>query len=810
MATGQRAVGQRVRGAAGPWRGVSSRVAAAQAPHPDALGVAGVLAATAVSAWHLLWGATIAGLDALAFFYPTYGQLGARLAAGDLPGWNAAQMAGVPFLADPQSGWGYLPAMILFALLPLEAAARGFVLVHLLLAGLGAYALGRVLGMGAGAALVAAVAAQHAWPISQRGACCVVHTEVAAWLPAVLLAAELALQARSWPARIAWWGAAGFAYGQILSGWLGQGAYYAGLVVAAYLTVRVAFARGLPGVPRRVAWRPVALAGHGLAIVGWAGVLSAASLLPKLEYNGRTLLAGGVYRGAAAREGMLGGWSADQTIGQLLTREVHYAGGAVLVLAVLAVLAGRRHAAPAFATIAVGLLLLTAPAADPTPLQSLLGHLLPRFAAINGHWPPRAIVLLPTALALLAAAAVQRLTTWDHRREILLAVAVVPVGALWWIDATVTPVSRATLIAAVAAAALVALAALAGRRIGRLLPVALAIVVLVDLHGANRAFMTPAHDFPRLELADYYAAGGAGRFLRDAAEREDPFRFFGYDPGLWQPGNPRAPLELYRYFFADPRSAALLVNNRASLLGLHDVQGYNPSQPVHLVEYFAAMNGREQEYREANVYAGGLTSPLLDLLNARYAVVPATAPPDRADLQALAADWPRVYADAEVRVLRNPEALPRAWLVHEARRVAPGTAAATLASDAVDPRRVALLATAPPTLVPLPPGASDEVEIVAATADRIALRVRAGAAGLLVLSETHDPGWRATVDGRETPVLVANHVLRAVAVPAGEVEVVLTYTPPWLGVGLAVTALGLLALAATMGVAIRQTRMSRG
>ena len=50
--------------------------------------------------------------------------------------------------------------------------------------------------------------------------------------------------------------------------------------------------------------------------------------------------------------------------------------------------------------------------------------------------------------------------------------------------------------------------------------------------------------------------------------------------------------------------------------------------------------------------------------------------------------------------------------------------------------------------------------------------------GMLLLSEIYYPhGWRATVDGVEVPILRVNYLMRALEVPAGEHQVVLTFYP---------------------------------
>ena len=94
-----------------------------------------------------------------------------------------------------------------------------------------------------------------------------------------------------------------------------------------------------------------------------------------------------------------------------------------------------------------------------------------------------------------------------------------------------------------------------------------------------------------------------------------------------------------------------------------------------------------------------------------------------------------------------------------------------------------------------------------ALADRgtgfVSARTQSGAPGWLVFSEVHDPGWRAWVDGSAAPVLRADLALVAVPVPAGEHEVLLRYTAPWVWRGIAV---GLLGLALWLGLVVTGRR----
>ena len=66
-----------------------------------------------------------------------------------------------------------------------------------------------------------------------------------------------------------------------------------------------------------------------------------------------------------------------------------------------------------------------------------------------------------------------------------------------------------------------------------------------------------------------------------------------------------------------------------------------------------------------------------------------------------------------------------------------------------------------------------------------------------MLTDTHFPGWRASVEGVPTPIYRANALYRAIRVPAGARQVVFEYTPRSLRWG---AALSLASLAATAAV----------
>jgi hypothetical protein len=146
----------------------------------------------------------------------------------------------------------------------------------------------------------------------------------------------------------------------------------------------------------------------------------------------------------------------------------------------------------------------------------------------------------------------------------------------------------------------------------------------------------------------------------------------------------------------------------------------------------------------------------------------------------------------------SPTAVPRAHAVLSA-RVAPDVAAARaalLAPDFDPLREVVLVGEGAPR-----EGPALDVPAVAWRTDEageVVLEATLPAPGWLVLADLWSPDWQASLDGEPAPLLRANGVFRAVAVPAGTHEVRFAYRPRLVFASAAVSgvAAALLALAA--------------
>ena len=146
-----------------------------------------------------------------------------------------------------------------------------------------------------------------------------------------------------------------------------------------------------------------------------------------------------------------------------------------------------------------------------------------------------------------------------------------------------------------------------------------------------------------------------------------------------------------------------------------------------------------------------------------------------------------------LRVYEMPRRAPAVYL---ARRIlaAPHANAAlsALADPAFDPVADAVVpGEGPPRTT-----GGGRARIVAEGPESLEVEVEAAAAGLLVVQRAHLPLWRAEVDGRPAPVLVANLYRMAVAVPAGRHRVRLEVGRGSLVLGGALSLLGAVGLLA--------------
>jgi hypothetical protein len=183
----------------------------------------------------------------------------------------------------------------------------------------------------------------------------------------------------------------------------------------------------------------------------------------------------------------------------------------------------------------------------------------------------------------------------------------------------------------------------------------------------------------------------------------------------------------------------------------------------------------EQQIRE---FSTERHSRVLGLMNIKYVLSP----------QELAAPWKLVFTSHieerfPVYVYENPFFLPRwyfaprvHWMTEDTGRELSEEGLELLGRDAstiLEPKE-----PGDPSLA-VEASSNDTLTLVRYTAGELVLRSQTSAGRWVVFSETFMPGWRATIDERETAIRKANGAFQAVYVPAGEHEIRFSYLGFW-------------------------------
>jgi hypothetical protein len=209
---------------------------------------------------------------------------------------------------------------------------------------------------------------------------------------------------------------------------------------------------------------------------------------------------------------------------------------------------------------------------------------------------------------------------------------------------------------------------------------------------------------------------------------------------------------------------------------LYDI--YGVSNPLALASY--------EGYYWSVGYRG---SPTYNFLGVRYVISDGPPPADATFTPAAQ------FADG-LTIYQNTRSLPLALVVTRAVPVESQARASDLAhAPDWDPRRVVYVEGGPPLSSDSTSGGS--VAYTEYGQNHLALKVTTTGPAYLVLSEVYYPGWAAAVDGVTAPIVRANAAFRAVYIAeAGEHSITLDFRPMLVFIGLAVSAVTLLAMIA--------------
>jgi hypothetical protein len=195
-------------------------------------------------------------------------------------------------------------------------------------------------------------------------------------------------------------------------------------------------------------------------------------------------------------------------------------------------------------------------------------------------------------------------------------------------------------------------------------------------------------------------------------------------------------------------------------------------------------------------------SPIARLLGVRYAISPKpfewTGLPgtDKLTLLRQEANW-FVY---EVK-----DALPHVFITPETQMMRDDDARTALASGNLNPLQIAVVSQAGEC-----ESGSGSARITRYDPNRVEVAVDTPQGGMLVLTDSYDPNWTVTVDGRPAQLLKVDTALRGVCIPAGSKMVQFDYQPRAFYAGVGISGVSWTALAIfSLFIGARRWRKSK-
>ena len=170
-------------------------------------------------------------------------------------------------------------------------------------------------------------------------------------------------------------------------------------------------------------------------------------------------------------------------------------------------------------------------------------------------------------------------------------------------------------------------------------------------------------------------------------------------------------------------------------------------------------------------------------------------------------DLRRIHS-GDVKIYSRAQSPGRAWLVHGIDPVTGDVGAMSrLGEPSFDPRTTVVLPGPAEARPAKAAGPDESVVVLEYEPERVALRVQVTEPATLVLADAFYPGWRATVDGKPSPVLQANLMFRAISLDPGSHDVVFLYEPAAWRFGVLISAVGLgVLLVVVLATLLRRNR----
>ncbi len=248
---------------------------------------------------------------------------------------------------------------------------------------------------------------------------------------------------------------------------------------------------------------------------------------------------------------------------------------------------------------------------------------------------------------------------------------------------------------------------------------------------------------------------------------------------------------------------------------LYDIQGYDSLYPKRYGEFSGSTenNGKipEAVMRSDAVFhpwSESYTKRAFDLLGAKYLLEKDDDPVQKWTTNSLVfhpAEYNLVWQQDKWKIYERYSALPRVALMDSYIKRSDKQAILDALYEDAFPYRSTLVLEQDPKITPQK-ALLKTLTILSYTPNEIQVKTQSDAPQLLYLSDNFYPGWYASVDGKDSPIYRANYTFRAVALPAGEHQVRMSYAPLSFSLGLVTSLISAVLATGVLGYLLLRDR----
>lgn len=229
----------------------------------------------------------------------------------------------------------------------------------------------------------------------------------------------------------------------------------------------------------------------------------------------------------------------------------------------------------------------------------------------------------------------------------------------------------------------------------------------------------------------------------------------------------KADEDVFRFMTTDRR---LFAPNFSLPYKLQTVEGYDPLYLARYAELIAATERGEANISPPFGFNRIITphnyqSRMIDLLNVKYVLALTDLDSPKLKL---------VFQEGQTRVYENENVFPRAFMAYDYQLAQnKQEAIELLMNEEIDLAKIVILEEKPQRLDFVK--GENKIEIEVYQENRVVVVVETDKPGILILTDSYYPGWKATVDNKETKIYRANYNFRGIIIPEGIHEAIFEY-----------------------------------